>query len=74
MINIKLTCNQTIELRIKVFANGLEDRSSIPGRVMPKTQKMVKIRGKVKQFREKSNALSYISVEKLLKKEPLGHP
>ena len=25
----------------RVFANGHDDRSSIPGRVMPKTQKMV---------------------------------
>ena len=25
----------------RVFANGLEDRSSTPGRVIPKTQKMV---------------------------------
>ena len=25
----------------RVFANSLEDRGSIPGRVIPKTQKMV---------------------------------
>ena len=25
----------------RVFANGLEDRGSVPGRVIPKTQKMV---------------------------------
>ena len=42
-----------------MFANGLEDRGSIPGRVIPKTQKMVhdtsllntqhyKVRNKVK--------------------------
>ena len=24
-----------------MFANGLEDRDSIPGRIIPKTQKMV---------------------------------
>ena len=46
----------------RVFPNGLEDRGSIPGRVIPKTQKMlldaallntrrykVRIKGKVKQ-------------------------
>ena len=50
---------------ISVFANGPEDRGSIPGRVIPKTQKMVldaallntqhykvRIKGKVDQFRE----------------------
>ena len=25
----------------RVFANGLRDRGSIPGRVIPKTQKMI---------------------------------
>ena len=30
-----------IGLMSKVFANGPEDRGSIPGRIMPKTQKMV---------------------------------
>ena len=56
----------------KVFANGLGDLSSIPGRVIPKTQKMVlnaallntqlykvRIKGKVEQSREWSNALPY---------------
>ena len=54
----------------RVFANGPGDRGSIPGRVMPKTQKMVldasllnthqykvRINGKVKQSRERSSAL-----------------
>ena len=49
----------------KVFANGLGYRGSIPGRVIPKTQKMaldtvllstqhfkVRTKGKVKQSRE----------------------
>ena len=58
-----------------VFANGPEDRGSIPGRVIPKTLKMVldaafvntqyykvKIKGKVEQFRERSSALPYTSV------------
>ena len=53
-----------------VFANGPGDRSSIPGWVMPKTQKMVidtallntqhykvRIKGKVKQSSEWINAL-----------------
>ena len=49
----------------RVFANGPEDRGSIPGRVIPKTQKMildaallntqhykVRIKSKVEQSRE----------------------
>ena len=55
--------------------NGPGDRSSIPGRVIPKTQKMVldaallstqhykvKIKTKVEQCRERSSTLSYTSV------------
>ena len=58
-----------------VFANGLEDRGSILGQVIPKTQKMeleaallntqhykVRIKGKVEQSSEWSRALSYTSV------------
>ena len=51
----------------RVFANGLGDGGSIPGRVIPKTQKMVldagkvRIKGKVEQSREWSNALLYTS-------------
>ena len=54
----------------RVFANGLGDRGSIPGRVMPKTQKIVldaaflnsqhykvKIKGKVEQYKEWNSAL-----------------
>ena len=54
-----------IGLTVRVFANGPEDLGSIPGRVIPKTQKMildasllntqhykVRIKGKVKQSRE----------------------
>ena len=54
----------------RVFANGPEDRGSIPGRVIPKTQKMildaallntqhyeVRVKGKVEQSREWGNAL-----------------
>ena len=59
----------------KVFANGPEKRDSIPGRVIPKTQKMVldaallntqhykvRIKGKVEQTWEWSSALPYTLV------------
>ena len=58
-----------------VFINGPEDRGLIPGRVIPKTQKMVldadllntqhykvRIKGKMEQSMEGSSALSYTSV------------
>ena len=67
--------NRAIDLIGTVFANGPGDRASIPGRIIPKTQKMVlnsallntqhykvRIKGKVKQSREWSSALPYISV------------
>ena len=57
------------------FTNGLEDLGSIPGRVIPKTLKMVldtdllntqqykvRIKGKVEQSREMSSVLSYTSL------------
>ena len=57
---------------VRVFANDPEDLGSIPGRVIPKTQKMgpdatllntqyykVRIKGKVEQSRERSSALPY---------------
>ena len=57
---------------VRVCANGLGNWVSIPGRVIPKTQKMVldatlfntphykvKIKGKVEQFGEMSSALPY---------------
>ena len=57
-----------------VFANGPGDLGSIPGRVIPKTLKMVldtyllntqqykvDIKGKVEQKRERSSALPYHS-------------
>ena len=57
------------------FANGPGDLGSIPGRVIPKTQKMVldatllntqhykvRIKGKVEQSREMSSAFPYTSV------------
>ena len=62
--------NQLIGLVGRVFANGPGDLGSIPGRVIPKTLKMVldtsllntqqykvRIKGKVEQSRERSSAL-----------------
>ena len=59
----------------RAFANGPEDQGSIPGRVIPKTQKMVqdpalrntkhykvRIKSKLKLSREWSNVLPYTSV------------
>ena len=59
----------------RVFVNGPEYQGSIPGRVIPNTQKMVLdaallntqhykvgIKGKVEQSRERSNILPYTSV------------
>ena len=59
----------------RVFANGPGDMGSIPGQVIPKTQKMVlgaallnsqyykgKIKGQVEQSREWNSALPYTSV------------
>ena len=64
-----------IGLAVRVFANGPGDLGSIPGRVIPKTQKMVLdatllntqhykvwIKGKVEQSRERSSILPYTSV------------
>ena len=64
-----------IGLEGRVFANGPGDLGSIPGRVIPKTLKMVLdtsllntqqykvcIKGKVEQSRERSSALPYTSV------------
>ena len=71
----KTDFHQAIGLMSRVFTNGPGDRGSIPGRVIPKTQKMVldatllntqhykvRIKGKVEQSRERSSALSYTSV------------
>ena len=67
--------NWRIGLVGRVFANGPGDLGSIPGRVIPKTQKMVldtslpntqqyKVctKGKVEQSRERSSAFPYTSV------------
>ena len=56
-----------------VFANGPGDQSSIPGRVIPKTKKMVldtalhyklRIKGKVEQSMERSSVLGVVAIEK----------
>ena len=65
----------SLSVKQRVFANGPGDQCSIPGRVMPKTLKMVLdttllntqhykvgIKDKVEQSRERSSALSYTSV------------
>ena len=57
------------------FTNGQGDRGSIPGRVLPKTHKMVldsallntqhdkvRIKGEVEQSRERNSTLPYIPV------------
>ena len=67
--------NWFISLVGRVFTNGPGDLGSIPGRVIPKTLKMVlntsllntqqykvRIKGKVEQSREKSSTLPYTSV------------
>ena len=61
--------NQAIDLISNVFANGPEDRGSIPGRFIPKTQNMVldaallntqhykvRIKGKGEQSKERGSA------------------
>ena len=67
--------NRLIGLVGRAFANGPGDLGSIPGRVIPKTLKMVldtsllntqqykvRIKGKVEQSGERSSAFSYTSV------------
>ena len=76
IINYLYTVIQpAIGLMSRVFANDPGDRVSIPGRVIPKTQKMVldaallstqlyevRINGKVEQSREWSSTLPYTLV------------
>ena len=70
-----LQCSPDIGIMVRVFAIGLWELGSIPGRVIPKTQKMVfdaillntqhykvRIKGKVEQSRERSSALPYTLV------------
>ena len=71
----------------RVITKGPGDLGSIPGRVIPKTQKLVldfalfntqhyrvKIRDKMEQSRERDSALPYTSVSYILKREPSNHP
>ena len=75
MILLELISLPDIGLAVRVFANRPGDLGSIPGRVIPKTQKMVldasllntqhykvRIKGKVEQSRERSSALPYTLV------------
>ena len=70
MSTIMCVFDQTIGLVSRVFTDGPGDRGSIPGQVIPKTQKTlldasllntqhykVRIKGKVEQSRERSSAL-----------------
>ena len=72
---IRMTAYRLIGLESRVFANGPGDLGSIPGRVIPKTFKIVldtsllntqqykvRIEGKVEQSRERGSALTYTSV------------
>ena len=81
-----VSANRPIGLMSRMFANGLGDRRSIPGRVIPKTQKMVldiallytqhykvRIKGKVEQSREKSSALLHLVVV-TIEKGAFGSP
>ena len=67
--------SDTLGKSMDLFANGLGDLGSIPGRVIPKIPKMVldaslfntqqykvRIKGKVEQSRERSSALPYTLV------------
>ena len=67
------TLDQLIGLVSRVFASGPGNLGSIPGRVIPKTLKMVlytsllntykvHIKGKVEQSKERSSTLLYTSV------------
>ena len=66
---------RTVGLMSRMFANGPRDLGSVPGRVIPKTKKMVldaslfsiqhykvRTKGKVEQSRERSSALPDTSV------------
>ena len=64
-----------IDIMVRVFANGPGDLGLVPGRIIPKTQKMVvdaallntqhykvRIKGNVEQSRERSNVRPYTLV------------
>ena len=71
----------------RMFANGLGDQGSIPGRVIPKTKTMVldtalistqhykvRITGKVEQSRERSSALPLYLGVVAIEKRAFGSP
>ena len=71
-----LVCNRLIGPVGRLFANGLGDLGSIPGRVIRETLKIaldtsllntqqykVRIKGKMEQSRERSSTLPYTSVQ-----------
>ena len=75
IISIVFICIYLVVLVGRVFANGPGNRVSIPGEVIPKTQKVVldtsllntqyykvRVKGKVEQSRERSSALPNTSV------------
>ena len=41
LLNIWVCVTKSISLAVRMLANGLGDQGSIPGRIIPKTQKMV---------------------------------
>ena len=74
-VTLSLVNRVSLGLVGRVFANDPGDLGSIPGRVIPKTLKMVldtsllntqqykvRIKGKVEQSREKGSAIPYTSV------------
>ena len=76
-----------IGLAVRVFAIGPGDLGSIPGRVIPKTQKMVldasllntqhykvRMKGKVEQSRERSSALALHLGVVAIEKGAFGSP
>ena len=77
---------RAIGLMSRVFAHGPVDQGSIPGRVIPKTQKIVldanllnkhykvRMKGKVEQSREWSSALPYTFGVVAIEKGAFGSP
>ena len=73
---VYISYNWAIGRMSRVVANGPGDRGSIPGRVIPKAQKMVlgatlfntqhykvRIKGKVEQSKERSSTIPYTLVQ-----------
>ena len=65
-----------IGLEVRVFTNGPGDLGSIPGRVIPKTQKMVLDGSRVKWSNPRKGVAPSPTpwCSKLLKREPSDHP